>query len=684
MTGSLSRLLRPRSIAVIGGRPAAEVIRQSDLIGFDGEIWPVHPKLDQVEGRRAYRSVAELPGAPDAAFVAVNRALTVEVVGDLAAHGAGGAVCYASGFSESGADGNSLQQALIAAAGAMPFLGPNCYGLINYLDNALLWPDQHGGRRVARGVAIVTQSGNIGLNFTMQKRALPIAYLATLGNQAAVGLSAVIETLLDDDRVTTIGLHIEGIDDPRALAAVSARARRRGVPIVALKTGRSAAGAELTVSHTASMGGADAAVDAFFRRIGIVRVQTIPIFLETLKLLHFGGPLTGRAIASMSCSGGEAALIADAVEESPLDFRPLDTTQAARVAATLPELVTISNPLDYHTFSWRNGPALTETFSAMMAADYDLTMPLLDFPRPDRCDDADWMISAEAMVAAAQRTGRRGAVVATLPDAFPEERAMALAEAGIAPLFGMDDALAAASAAADAGEFARMASRPVRLDPPPAGRCAALSEWDGKQILARYGLPVPEGLLAASAAQAVAAAETIGFPVVVKAVGAQIAHKTELGAVRLDLTDGAAVAESASALLPLAGRVSAERMVSDAVAELIVGVMRDPALGPVLLVGSGGILAELVGDRALMAMPAAAHEIYAAIAGLKAARLLAGHRGKPAGDIGATIAAILAIQAFALDHLDRLAELDVNPLMVRPKGSGVVAVDALISLGGPE
>jgi acyl-CoA synthetase (NDP forming) len=685
MTASLARLLRPRSIAVVGGRPAAEVIRQSDRIDFTGDIWPIHPKLDQIEGRRAYRSVSDLPGVPDAAFVAVNRGLTVEVVGELAARGAGGAICYASGFSESGADGQDLQGALIRAAGAMPFLGPNCYGLINYLDNALLWPDQHGGLPVVRGVAIVTQSGNIGLNLTMQKRALPIAYLATLGNQASVGPSAMIAALLDDDRVTAIGLHLEGIDDPAALAAAMVRARAQGVPVIALKTGRSAAGAELTVSHTASLGGADAAVDAFFRRIGIVRVHTIPVFLETLKLLHFGGPLSGRAIASMSCSGGEAALIADAVEDGPLRFRPLDRDQAARVAATLPELVTISNPLDYHTFSWRNGPALTETFSAMMAADYDLTMLLLDFPRPDRCDDADWMVSADAMVAAARQTGRRGAVVATLPDAFPEERALTLAEAGIAPLFGLDDALAAAAAAAEAGDFAHLgAGAPIRFDPPPRGACTTLSEWEGKQALAGYGVPIPEGRLAATMDEALSAAIAIGFPVVVKAVGTHIAHKTEMGAVRLNLKDAEAVAAAVRALLEIGDRVSVERMVPDTVAELIVGVTRDPALGPVLLVGSGGILVELVGDRALMPMPAAANEIRTALNGLKVSKLLAGYRGKPAGDIDAAVAAILAIQSFVLDNLDRLAELDVNPLMVRPAGLGVVAVDALISMGERE
>ena len=677
----LQRLLRPRSIAVIGGRPAAEVIRQSDRIGFCGEIWPIHPKLDEIEGRRTYRTVAELPGAPDAAFVAVNRHLTVEVIRELSVRGCGGAICYAAGFSESGA--GDLQAALIEAAGAMPFLGPNCYGLINYLDRALLWPDQHGGVQVPRGVAIVTQSGNIGLNLTMQNRALPIAYLATLGNQASVGMAAVIEALLDDDRVTAIGLHIEGIDDPAALARAAARARSQGVPIVAIKTGKSAAGAELTISHTASLGGADAVVDAFFRRVGIIRVHAIPVFLETLKLLHVIGPLPGRDIASMSCSGGEAALIADLVESSTLRFRPLDSDQAARVASTLPELVTISNPLDYHTFSWRNLPALTETFAAMMAAGYDLTMLLLDFPRPDRCDDADWVVSADALVAAAKRTGGRAAVVAALPEAFPEHHALALAEAGIAPLFGLDEALAAITAAAEAGEvaastFEGSCSPAASVKGPPR----TLSEWAGKQALAGSGVTVPKGQLASTSESAVAAARSIGFPVVVKAVGEAIAHKTEIGAVRLNLKDAAGVAEAATALLAISDTLLVERMVPDGVAELIVGIDRDPVFGLYLVIGSGGILVELVGDRRLLLLPASENEIRTALDELKVAKLLAGYRGKPPGDFEAAVKAILAIQEFALNCADRLLELDVNPLIVRPAGLGAVAVDVLIRMGG--
>ena len=203
--GGLARLLRPRSVAIFGGHAAAEAVGQLRASGYDGTVWPVHPSRGEIAGLPAYRSVAALPAAPDAAFLAVNRYATIEIVAALAARGAGGAVAYASGFAESGESGRTLQAKLVTAAGAMPVLGPNCYGFINYLDGVLLWPDQHGGRRVERGVAIVTQSGNIGLNLTMQRRALPIAYLVTLGNQAVVDVAATIEALLEDGRVTAIG-----------------------------------------------------------------------------------------------------------------------------------------------------------------------------------------------------------------------------------------------------------------------------------------------------------------------------------------------------------------------------------------------------------------------------------------------------------------------------------------------
>lgn len=676
----LSRLLRPRSIAVIGGKPAAEVIRQSRRMGFAGDIWPVHPQHETVEGLPAFRSVAELPGAPDAVFLGINRHAVIEVTAALAERGAGGAVCYASGFAETGGEGTNLQARLIEAAGVMPVLGPNCYGVINYLDGALLWPDQHGGQRVERGVALVTQSSNIAINLTMQRRGLPIAYVATLGNQAVAGLAEMVEAILDDPRVTAIGLHIEGLAEPAALARAAARARRQGVPILALKTGRSAEGARLTLSHTASLAGADAVTDAFLRRIGVVRVASLPVLLEALKLLHVVGPLPGRDIASMSCSGGEAALIADAAPGAGLRFRPLDRGQAARVAATVSELVTVSNPFDYHTFIWAKAPAMTETFAAMMAADFDLTLLVLDLPRGDRCSDAAWVPSLEALVAASQRTARKVALVASLPEGLPEDQAQRLVAAGVVPLLGIDDALAAIAAAAEAGDILREAEAPLPAEPVPLapGPVRTVSEWDGKRHLAARGVKVPEGRLARSAEEAVAAAEAIGFPVVLKATGAELAHKTELGAVRLNLADAAAVRDAATALIGLGEALLVERMVGGAVAELIVGIGRDPLLGLHLVLGSGGTLVELVGDRRILPLPAGRAEVAAAIRSLKIARLLDGHRGRPPGDLDAAVDAVLAVQGFAQAQAGRLAELDVNPLIVTPNGA--MAADVLLRL----
>jgi acyl-CoA synthetase (NDP forming) len=387
--------------------------------------------------------------------------------------------------------------------------------------------------------------------------------------------------------------------------------------------------------------------------------------------------LPGRAIASLSCSGGEAALIADAAADAGLHFTPLTEAATADIGATLPELVSISNPLDYHTFGWRNRTALAATFAAMLRAGADLSLLILDFPRPDSCDTADWDIAAAALADAAEITGRRAAVLATLPEAMPEPHALALAARGIVPFFGMEEALHAIAAAADAGA----ALEPLAYDrgaTVPGGAMTTLSEWDGKQAVAAHGVVTPGGALAATAEAACAAAAAIGFPVVVKAVGATLAHKTEQGAVRLGLATPDAVRTAAADLLPITGQLMVERMVTGTVAELIVGVARDAVLGPYLVIGSGGVLAELVADTATLPLPASRGEITTALRGLRVQKLLAGFRGAPEGDSEAAIDAILRIQDFAVANRDTLHELDVNPLMVRARGQGAVAADVLL------
>jgi acyl-CoA synthetase (NDP forming) len=352
----LARLLRPCSIAVIGGGSwCVNVIDQCRKIGFSGHLFPVHPTRAEVAGEKAFSRIAALPEAPDAAFIGVNREATVEAVGELARAGAGGAVCFASGFREASAEidgARDLQTRLLEAAGDMPILGPNCYGLINALDGVALWPDQHGCLRVERGVAIITQSSNIAINLTMQTRGLPIAYVVTAGNQAQTSLAELGMALLADGRVTALGLHIEGIGDPAGFEALAQFARENAKPIVALKVGVSDQARAAAVSHTASLAGSHAGARALFDRLGVGQANSLTELLETLKLLHVVGPLPSNAIASMSCSGGEASLIADAGLAHGVAFPPLTAKQAEDLRAALGPKVALANPLDYHTYIW--------------------------------------------------------------------------------------------------------------------------------------------------------------------------------------------------------------------------------------------------------------------------------------------------------------------------------------------
>ncbi|MER9139375.1 acetate--CoA ligase family protein [Mesorhizobium sp. M0830] len=684
----LERLLRPKSIAVFGGAQAAVVVAQSIKMGFAGEIWPVHPSKEEVAGRKAYRSVADLPGAPDAAFVGVNRHLTIEVVKALAERGAGGAVCFAAGFLETEAyddDGERLQAELVAAAGQMPIIGPNCYGLINYADGALLWPDQHGGIRLAdggKGVAIITQSSNIAINMTMQKRGLPIAFLMTAGNQAQTGLSEMALGLIEDERVTSLGLHIEAFDSVAGFERLAARARELKKPIIAMKVGRSEQARQATVSHTASLAGSDAASGAFLRRLGIARVDSIPAFIEALKLLHITGPLPGYRLSSMSCSGGEASVMADSAEGRWVNFPVLSDTHRAHVKSTLGPLVAVANPLDYHTFIWNNEPAMTATFTAMVSGGFDLNMLVLDFPRPDRCSDTDWWATLRAFESALKTNKAQGAIVSSLPENLPEEYTAGLMARGMVPLFGISEAMDAAGAAAFIGwAWHEPQAQPIDTSASgaPVGEHVTPDEAEAKSRLIKAGLPVPKGERAANAVEAVISSMALGFPVALKALG--VTHKSEVGAVQLNLKDAESVSTAAHDLLPLGTGLYVERMVRDGVAELIVGFTRDPMFGAVMTLGTGGVLVELLRDSVTLMLPATRDDIEAALRGLKLYPLLEGYRGRPKADVQAAIDAISGIAAFVQENAGEIEELDINPLIVCAEGKGAWIADALLVLG---
>lgn len=672
MIRSLNRLFRPKSIAVIGGGAWCRlVIEQCRKMGFDGAIWPVHPKAGEVAGLQAYACVDDLPDAPDASFIGVNRFATIEVVRTLSARRAGGAVCFASGFLEAqaeDAEGADLQAQLLEAAGNMPILGPNCYGFINYLDGALLWPDQHGGQRVEKGVAIVTQSSNMAINLTMQKRGLPVAYAVTAGNQAQSGIAAIGEALLEDDRVTALGLHIEGFGDLRAFEALAARAHALGKPMVALKVGRSAEAQAATVSHTASLAGGDAGAGALLSRLGIPRLDDLSTFVETLKLLHVTGRLESNAIATISCSGGEASLAADLGHMRDVVFPPLNDRQQAELRAALGPMVALANPLDYHTYIWRDTEAMTRNFAAMADPQLAMTMLIADFPRADRCDPSDWDCVIEAITAAQKQTGANMGLVATLPELMPEHVAEQLMAAGVVPLCGLGEAIAACEAA----------SRPLPeevpplLLPTPQVEPGLVPEAEAKRRLARFGLRVPRSARAKSPGEARAVAADMGFPVVLKGEG--VAHKTEAGAVVLNLMSGGAVSEAAAAMPAECFLV--EEMVTGAVAELLIGVVKDPAHGFVMTLAAGGTLTEVMEDSASVLLPATDAMIEDALNSLRISILLDGYRGAPPADRAALLRAVHAVQDYVLAKADGLEEIEINPLLCTP--GDAVAADALM------
>ncbi len=687
---NLSRLMAPRSIAFIGGTIAAMAMRRSIELGYDGDIWAVNPKLDELEGYRCFKSIGDLPAAPDAAFVGIRRELTIDAVRTLSDMGAGGCVCYAAGFAEIGGDGTRLQQQLVDAANGMPLVGPNCFGFVNYVERCALWPYLFGGQPPQRGVALVSQSGNIAMNLTMNQRSVRFTYVIGAGNQAVLGPAHYVDALLDDERVSAIGMYVEGFDDVDSFARAAERALHKGVPIVVMKVGRTEASAAQSSSHTSSLTGSDELYDAFFDRLGIVRVDSLNRLLETLKIFDLAKPLTGRNIVTLSCSGGEAATIADLVPALGLETRPLSDEQVKDLEAQFPEYVTVSNPFDYNTSIWGDREAQERCFTSSLQGDHDAAFLIYDHPTVVSPEADEWLDTADAFADAHAATGKPSFIVCTVSELLPEAVRNRMLQRGVVPLQGLEDGLYAYAAAARYYEYRRDRLQPMTLPRPAApvvdGPANTLDESQSKQRLAAHGLTIPDGGVG-TAHEAPSIADRVGYPVVVKATGPDFLHKSELGAVRLHVEDRAAVQRAVADIAAsceshgvLAERFLVERMVESTVAELIIGVKRDEQFGPALVIGSGGVLVELLAESKSLLLPTTRDEVRSAVNSLAIAKLINAYRGGTQGDIEALLDAVMNIVQYTEDHWATLLELDVNPLMILQEGRGVVAADALIVL----
>ncbi len=679
---AIKRLLAPRTLALFGSAWADAVEAGGKVIGYSGEVWRVHPTRPSTTATRYFRSVDELPGAPDASFVAAPASEVPGIAAGLAKRGAGGFVCFAAGFSETGADaGKRLTSDLIAAAGDVPFFGPNCYGLINFFDQVALWPDQVVGRHVERGVAIICQSGTLALNLLFNRRSLPIGYLITVGNQTCLAIEDMLDLLSEDDRVSAFGLYVEGVKDTVRFAAAVAKARQAGKAIALVKAGRTEAAARTAHTHTGSLAGADTIFDSFCRQAGIARCDSLASLCETLKVFHSGGPLRGRRVLIMGASGGDMAMTADASRDLGLMFPPFPPEQAARLQQLLTDKVTIANPFDFHTHIWFDAAAMNSMFSMVHRSGFDATGFMLDCPPENEADPAAYVVAIDQYLATYPGPPTRGALICSLPESMaPSTRERCLA-AGITPLQGQREALEALALAGEVGEaWARGAHAELRIPQRAhAGRARTLAESEGKSALAAFGVRIPRAKVV-PATEAAAAAQEIGFPVVIKASAAHIEHKSELGAVVVNVRNAADAESVAQRLRKLSDTLLVEEMVSDGVAEILVGITVDPQFGQVLVIGAGGVLTELLRDSLTLLPPYTPPAIEAAINRLKVSKLLAGFRGKPAGDVPSLVSTVVACARYAEANVNSLIELDINPVIVRPVGQGAIAVDALIRL----
>ena len=678
---NLSRLISPKSIAVVGNRGADFAIRESKKLGYNHKIWAIHPTLDFLEGIKCYRDIKDLPEVPDATFIAVNAESAIDIIADLKSIGGGGAVLYASGFGEVGEKGIKRNQRLLEAADGMPVIGPNCYGFINSLDRVALWPDVHGCEAVSSGVAIITQSGNIGLNITMQSIGLPIAYMFTLGNQTNTNIADIIHAMLDDNRVSAIGLHIEGISDIKSFEIAAQRAINKKIPIVAIKSGRTDASAKIALSHTSSMTGSDQLFSVFFERLGIARVNTVPEFLETLKLLSIIGVIDHNGVASMSCSGGEAGMMADLIDGLDINFPSLDDLHKDRVKLALNDFVEVDNPLDYHTFIWGDRKRTSECFKQMISGNFAATMLLLDWPRTQESEQKEWDLTLLALSDAISGTGEKAIVLASIADCMPKRIIKKCQKYGIAPMIGMDICLKALNHSYRIGlafENSSMQSIEILRSLSHSSKISTLTEFEGKKLLKKYGIPVPDGKIITSTSEALMAADKIHYPITLKVSDVELAHKTELGAVMLNINDPLALEKACQDLFKIGSSLLIEKMVQDSVAELIIGVGLDPIFGKYIIIGSGGILVELFKESIPLLFPVNREDVSLALSKLKVFPLINGYRGNPEGDVEMIIDCVMAtVKLVSENDID---ELDINPLLVLKRGSGVIAVDTLIKL----
>jgi len=699
VTNSLERLMRPRSVAVIGasgdpgktsGRPVSYLLKHQ----FPGRIFPVNPKLSQVGSLPCYPDVASLPEVPDVGIVLLGADRAHLAVRELALRGAGAAIVLASGYTETGERGAQRQAELLHAAGKMRLLGPNTIGLVNLTEHIVL--SATGALEMdsfpVGSIGLISQSGGIlgSLLSRAADRGIGLSKLISTSNEADLELADFVEYLADDPATHVIALYVEAVRNPGRFRAAVSKATQAGKPVVAFKIGRSEAGARAAVSHTGAMAGSDRAYDAFFAQLGVIRAQTFSDLLDIPAALATRRVLRGRHVAILTSTGGAGTLVSDSLGmlgfDTPAPDKP--TAAALRALQTGDHARLDRNPIDV-TLAGLQPDLLRSAIRALLASEsYDALVIIVgssSLAMPSLMADAirDCLPSSDKPV------------IAYLSPHAPQVGAL-LTRSGVPSYVAAESCAAALNGMLQAEQHRRArrlpapALVPVELGVLPVG---ALDEAQARQLFERFGLRFPPSVEVSSPAQACKSAQEMGGQVALKILSNTILHKSDVGGVAINLEPRhlpEAMAAMAVAVSAAAGdtprRFLVQKMVRGGV-ELLLGIRRDP-LGMVMLLGFGGVTAELFGDSTIRLLPEhgalSLVEAHAMMRELKGWPLLNGFRSRPLADQQALAEAIVAFSRMASQLGDRLIEAEINPLFVLPLGQGVIAADAVAVLSDPQ
>ena len=691
MPFDLEKLLSPKSVAIVGASPrkgaaATRIMSNLKALGFGGQVYPINPRYDEIEGERCYKCFGELPATPDAAFIAIAAESTVAVIEEAGRSGVRAAIVNASGFADSGPDGEALQRRLADAARAsgMAVCGPNNMGFINLHDRICMWTAGRLPRLKAGPAAVISQSGSVAIAISQDTRDIGLAYVITAGNEAVCTAADYLCAVIRDDRVRVVMMFLETIRDPHAFADAALEAAERGKGIVVLKVGRTEGGRAAVSAHTGALSGEDEVYDAFFRCYGIRRAGDIDEMVETAILLsaYPRPPRTRRSIV-VTVSGGEAALVNDIGADVGLDFAELAPATLAALKPAFPSFSRPRNPVDAWGLGW-DAERFKQIFAALASEPSAGVIAFaVDAPRGNGADGHVATDMANICIEAALTHDKR---IVFLNNAAPgdvnEDVRRMLEPHGIPYLLGMRPSLAAMA------NWLNLAppARTVLAEAAPLPPLRELDEIGRISLLSSAGVPFVRCAVARDADEAARIAETFGFPVVLKGVSANLPHKTELGLVKLGIADArgarSAYEELRSVLLRQAAgdpraAIFVQPMIEDGV-QLLLGVRNDPQFGSITVVGLGGTLVEMMKEASLRIGPVDAAAAAEMLDETEAAALIAGARGRGPFDREAAIAAIVALSRFAHAAQALIAAVEINPLIVRRKGQGAVGVDLVL------